>query len=210
MSKTRRGQLFVIAAPSGAGKTSLVKAVLERDADVRFSISHTTRQRRETEVDGKDYYFIDAAEFQRKVDNDEFLEHAKVFDNHYGTDRSQVEKLLDEGRHVLLEIDWQGARQVRRSMPGCVSIFVLPPSRADLEKRLQARSTDSAAVIRRRLRDSVADMSRWIEFDYVVINDDFDRAADALIDVITGHGDESRATRAGLKAFVDNLLAAPR
>ncbi|MGH8199552.1 MAG: guanylate kinase, partial [Steroidobacteraceae bacterium] len=168
-----RGTLFVLAAPSGAGKTSLVKALLERMPRLQMSVSHTTRPRRPTEEHGREYYFIDVPEFNRMVADGEFLEHARVFDNLYGTARAPVEGRLAQGGDIVLEIDWQGARQVRAAMPDCVTIFILPPSRETLEKRLRSRATDSPEVISRRLRDAVSDMSHWREFDYVVVNDDF-------------------------------------
>ena len=183
-----RGTLFVLAAPSGAGKTSLVKALLERMPRLRMSVSHTTRPRRPTEEHGREYYFIGVPEFERLVAGGEFLEHARVFDNFYGTARAPVETRLAQGGDIVLEIDWQGARQVRSAMPDCVTIFILPPSREALEKRLQSRATDSPQVIARRLRDAVSDMSHWREFDYVVVNDDFDRAVTDLMTIVAEHG----------------------
>lgn len=180
-----RGRLFVIAAPSGAGKTSLVKALRERRPDLAVPASYTTRKRRPTEVDGEDYSFITRERFRELLAEDAFLEHADVFDNHYGTSRERVERALDAGRDVILEIDWQGARQVRARMPDCTSIFILPPSRAELERRLRARRTDDDAVIARRLRDAALDMSHSGEFDHVVVNDDFDAAAAALERIVS-------------------------
>jgi guanylate kinase len=205
-SPVRRGSLYVIAAPSGAGKTSLVKAVLARDPSLRVSISHTTRKQRETEVPGRDYYFIDVAEFQRLRDAGEFLEHAQVFDNYYGTGRAQVEALRSSGHDVILEIDWQGARQVRKAQPDCTSIFILPPSRKALESRLRNRQTDSDDVIARRLRDSMADMSHYAEFDRVIVNEDFEKAVTQLLGVLRG-GDGFEARRADLEPLVADLLA---
>jgi guanylate kinase len=186
-----RGTLFVLAAPSGAGKTSLVKALLARMPDLRMSISHTTRQRRPTEEHGREYYFVTVPEFERLVAEGQFLEHARVFDNLYGTGRAPVETRLAQGGDIVLEIDWQGARQVRSAMPDCVTIFILPPSREALEKRLQSRATDSAQVIARRLRDAVSDMSHWREFDYVVVNDDFERAVADLMAIVEAHGERA-------------------
>ena len=183
---TRRGSLFVIAAPSGAGKTSLVKAVLERDPSLRVSISNTTRKRRETEVDGRDYHFVSTEEFKKLLAENAFLEHAQVFDNFYGTPRAQVEALRAAGHDVILEIDWQGARQVRAAQPDCTTIFILPPSRRELEARLRNRKTDSEAVIERRLRDSIADMSHYAEFDCVIVNDDFESAVGQLLQILRG------------------------
>lgn len=202
-----KGKLFVIAAPSGAGKTSLVRALLARDPQLRFSISYTTRKQRPTEQHGRDYFFIDHATFERMVAAGEFLEHAKVFDNYYGTSKAQVENTLASGHHVILEIDWQGARQIRSAMPECHSIFILPPSRAELEKRLRGRGTDSDEVIARRLRDSVSDMTHWNEFDYVVINDDFERALDELAAIVAGHGAALTGSRPEVRQLIRELLA---
>lgn len=202
----KRGKLFVIAAPSGAGKTSLVRALMERRPALRFSISYTTRQQRPKERSGHDYFFVDKAEFERMAAAGEFLEHARVFDNYYGTSRAQVEQLLDQSQDVLLEIDWQGAQQIRRALPECRSIFVLPPSREALEQRLRNRGTDSDEVIARRLRDSIADLSHWSEFDYIVINDDFGRATEDLEAIVTGQGEHLRRDRAGLEALIAKLL----
>jgi len=205
----RRGRLFVIAAPSGAGKTSLVKALVERRPELRVSISHTTRKKRPTEEHGREYFFVSVPEFEELVARGQFLEHARVFDNYYGTSRETVEKLLAEGNDVILEIDWQGARQVRAAMPECKTIFILPPSRDALEKRLRGRGTDSEEVIARRLRDAVGDMSHWNEFDYVVVNDDFDQAVDQLAGIIQGAGEGLRKDRPELAPLLANLLEFP-
>ena len=202
----KRGSLFVIAAPSGAGKTSLVKAVLDRDPSLRVSVSHTTRKQRPTEVPGRDYNFVTVAEFQRLIDAGEFLEHAQVFDNFYGTGRAQVEALRNAGHDVILEIDWQGARQVRAAQADCKTVFILPPSRRELETRLRNRKTDSNEVIERRLRDSIADMSHFAEFDSVVVNDDFEAAVDQLLQILRG-GRGFEATRPGLRPLIADLLA---
>jgi guanylate kinase len=202
-----RGKLFVIAAPSGAGKTSLVRALMQRRPALRFSISYTTRQQRPTERDAHDYFFVDKPEFERMVAAGEFLEHARVFDNYYGTSRKQVERLLEEGQDVLLEIDWQGAQQIRLALPECRTIFVLPPSREALEQRLRGRGTDSDEVIARRLRDSLADLSHWNEFDYIVINDDFTRATEDLQAIVAGQGEHLRRDRAELQGLIARLLA---
>ena len=206
-SPVPRGRLFVISAPSGAGKTSLVKALLERNPRLRLSVSHTTRAPRPSELDGREYHFISVEEFRSLRERGAFLESAQVFDNFYGTGRETVERLLVAGSDVVLEIDWQGARQVRAAMPECTTIFILPPSRAALAERLRKRQTDSAEVIARRLRDAVGDMSHWSEFDYVVVNDDFERATGDLGRVVTGSGEDLRAQRAGLRPLVDALLA---
>ena len=202
-----RGRLFVIAAPSGAGKTSLVLALMTRRPTLRFSISYTTRQPRTNERDGHHYFFVEKSEFERMRDAGDFLEHARVFDNYYGTSRKQVEQLLDAGQDVLLEIDWQGAQQIRRALPECRSIFVLPPSREALEQRLRGRGTDTDEVIARRLRDSLADLSHWNEFDYIVVNDDFERATQELEAIVTGQGEHLRRDRAELRELLAKLLA---
>jgi guanylate kinase len=203
---SNEASLFVIAAPSGAGKTTLVKALVNRRPALRFSISYTTRERRSTEAHGKDYFFVDLDEFESLRTDGELLESAVVFDNHYGTSRSQVEDHLARGDHVILEIDWQGARQVRESMPGCVTIFIMPPSRGELERRLRGRQTDSEAVIDRRLRDALGDMSHWDEFDYVIINDDLEAATDELEAVIDGGAEASATDNPDLAARVKNVL----
>ena len=199
-------RLFVIAAPSGAGKTTLVKALVERNPDLRFSISYTTRKRRATEVDGRDYFFVDKKQFEKLKSNGELLESAIVFDNLYGTSRSQVEKHLAEGDRVILEIDWQGARQVRESMPGCTSIFIMPPSRPALELRLRGRKTDSDEVIARRLADALGDMSHWEEFDFAIINDSLEEAVDELECVIEGGGNDNRTDNPELAERIKNIL----
>jgi guanylate kinase len=204
---TRRGRLFVIAAPSGAGKTSLVKALMERRPELAFSVSHTTRKPRPNEVDGRDYHFVDHATFERMIAANEFLEHASVFDNFYGTSRRQVDDALAGGRDLLLEIDWQGAQQVRSRLPDAVDIFILPPSRAALEERLRGRRTDSAAVIARRLQDSVTELSHWREFRYVIINDEFARACTDLERIVAGAGADLTRDRPGLAGFAATLLA---
>jgi len=206
MTSPTSARLFVISAPSGAGKTSLVKALRERLPGLRVSISHTTRPPRPTEAPGREYYFVTDAEFDRLVAADAFLEHARVFDNQYGTGLDQLKEKLAAGSTVLLEIDWQGARQVRRALPDCRSIFILPPTREALRLRLTGRGTDSPAVIERRLADAVTDMGHYGEFDYVVVNDDFARAADQLAQIVSGTGESLTPGRPELSAVVANLL----
>ena len=175
-----KGHLFIVAAPSGAGKSTLVNALLAREPGIALSISHTTRAPRPGDVDGVQYHFVDRAAFGRMVSCGEFLEHADVFGNCYGTSRRAVEPILATGRDVLLEIDWQGAEQVRRAMPECVSIFILPPSRTELERRLRARATDSEATIEKRLAASREEIAHAGEFDCIVVNDHFEDAVAAL------------------------------
>jgi guanylate kinase len=200
------GRLYVVAAPSGAGKTTLVKALMQREPRLRFSVSYTTRASRPNEVDGRDYHFVTQSRFAEMVARNEFLEHAQVFDNFYGTAFCAVQSALREGQLLLLEIDWQGARQVRARLPAARSIFVLPPTRRALEERLRARSTDSEAVIQRRLRDAAHDLGHWTEFDYVVINDQFARALEDLLAIVQERGDALAATRPEVALLAAGLL----
>ena len=202
---TTQARLFVIAAPSGAGKTTLAHALVTRDPELRFSVSYTTRPQRSNEADGVDYIFVDTEKFEALRAENELLESATVFDNLYGTSRKQVEQLLSEGHHVVLDIDWQGARQVRDSMPECATIFVLPPSLTELERRLRDRRTDSEAVIKRRLRDATSDMARWEEFDYVVINDELDLAVTELEAILAGEGASQTTQNTGIRARITDI-----
>lgn len=203
-----RGVLFVISAPSGAGKTTLVRRLMERHPALRFSISFTTRPPRPGEQDGRDYFFVAAGRFADMVSGGEFLEHASVFGHSYGTSRSQVEATLATGASILLEIDWQGAQQVRRNAPHCRSIFIFPPSVAELERRLRGRGTDPEDVIRRRLASSVADLSHWDEFDYLVVNDDLEAALQALESIIVDDdGADLRTTEPAVRERAAALLA---
>jgi guanylate kinase len=201
------GRLIVLAAPSGAGKTTLVRALLERVPNLRFSISYTTRRPRPNERDGVDYFFVDPERFEEMVRRNEFLEHAQVFDHWYGTSRAHVEELLATGASVLLEIDWQGARQVRASAPDAVTVFILPPCVAALEARLTRRASDPPDVIARRLRDAVDDMTHWNEFGYVVVNDDLECAADELAEIVVGRGDRHRTDLPEVAQRVEKVFA---
>ncbi len=196
----RRGTLLVLSAPSGAGKTTLVKALLARDPSLRFSISYTTREPRPGETDGRDYCFVDRARFREMVAAGDFLEHAEVFGNFYGTSRAQVEGLRAGGHDVLLEIDWQGARQIRANAPDCRTVFIMPPSVTELERRLRTRATDSEDVIRRRLGQALDDMSHWAEFDFVVVNEVLEEAVDGLIAILQGKSSHLASSAPGTAA----------
>ena len=179
-----KGTLYIISAPSGAGKTSLVRELVVTTQDVIVSVSHTTRAIRPGEVDGQDYHFVDQESFLSMAAHSAFLEHARVFDNYYGTSQQHVERLLLNGQDVILEIDWQGARQVRRLIEDSQSIFILPPSLEALRQRLEGRGQDDETIIKRRMQDAVNEMSHYAEFDYLVVNDDFDQALHDLKSII--------------------------
>jgi guanylate kinase len=204
----RNGELWVVAAPSGAGKTSLVRKLLERDPSLRFSTSYTTRPPRSSEVDGRDYFFVSEAAFREMESTGAFLEHAQVFDNWYGTGRAHVASLLADGFSVVLEIDWQGARQVRERARDSQSVFILPPSVTELERRLRGRKTDSEAVIARRLKDALDDMTHWTEFDHVIINDDFEAALARLAAVIAGREQGARTSLPAVRAAAESIVGA--
>ncbi|SFM37716.1 guanylate kinase [Marinobacter pelagius] len=179
-----QGTLFVISAPSGAGKTSLVAEMLKNDAKLGVSISHTTRPMREGEQDGVNYHFVSRDEFEAMIARGDFLEHADVFGNYYGTSQVWVRETLARGEDVILEIDWQGAEQVRRLIPECVSIFIVPPSAEVLRERLTGRGTDAPDVVERRLREATEECSHALEFDYLVVNDDFQVALADLLAIV--------------------------
>ena len=201
------GTLYIVSAPSGAGKTSLLKALVERDPRIRVSISHTTRTKRPGEVDGVDYHFVDVDRFARMIGEGAFLEHAQVFGNFYGTSERAVREVLSTGDDVVLEIDWQGARQVRRRFPGAVSVFILPPTPEALRERLTGRGQDSAEVIERRMADARSEMEHYPEYDYLVINDRFEQALEELGAVVISQRLRGEAQARRLGAQLKALLA---
>jgi len=178
------GQLFIVSAPSGAGKTSLVHALLGQLADIGVSVSHTTRRIRPGEVQGRDYHFVDIEAFREMIAHDDFLEHALVFGNYYGTSRSGVVAALASGRDLGLEIDWQGARRIRELVPDAVSVFIMPPSLEELRRRLEGRGKDDPDTIARRMEAARQEMSHFDEYQYLIVNDDFERARDDLAAVV--------------------------
>ncbi|WP_300732386.1 guanylate kinase [Pseudomonas sp.] len=174
------GTLYIISAPSGAGKSSLVKALIDVEPQIRVSVSHTTRAMRPGEVNGVHYHFVEREDFVKMIEHGDFLERAEVFGNLYGTSQSYLQQTLDEGHDLILEIDWQGAEQVRKLMPQARSIFILPPSQQALRDRLDNRGQDSAEIIDGRMREAVSEMSHYVDYDYLIINDDFAVALDDL------------------------------
>jgi guanylate kinase len=208
MTNSRHGLLFVVSAPSGAGKTSLVGALIDRINGLGVCVSHTTRPRRSKEVDGVNYHFVDTEAFEEMIRNGAFLEHADVFGNYYGTALATVEQARRNGQDLILEIDWQGASQVRRLIGDAISIFILPPSRAALEARLKGRGQDAPEVIQRRLSEAVEEMSHHAEFDYLVVNDVFETALDDLMAVVRAErlrcGPQQQALTARLADLLDS------
>lgn len=200
-------QLFILSAPSGAGKTSLVRAACERLDKLLVSVSHTTRPMRPADSNGVDYHFVEEAEFHQMIGRGEFLEHARVFDNYYGTSQALVEQTLAGDTDVILEIDWQGADQVRRLMPDACGVFIMPPSREVLANRLRGRASDSADVIARRLNEAVDDMRHFANFDYVIINDNFERALDELCGVILAKRVETLRQSVVNEQIISRLLS---
>ncbi|MGE3476203.1 MAG: guanylate kinase [Rhodospirillaceae bacterium] len=205
-SIARRGLMLVLSSPSGAGKTTISRALLKSDANISMSISVTTRQPRPGEEHGKDYFFITEDEYHRMVEAGELLEHARVFDNFYGTPRAYVEKLLAEGRDVLFDIDWQGTQQLKASAGGdLVSVFVLPPSIEELEKRLRGRAQDSEEVVRKRMSRATHEMSHWPEYDYVIVNRSVDESISNVNAILVAERLRRRRRAPGLVAFVNAM-----
>jgi guanylate kinase len=182
--KQTTGSVFIVVAPSGAGKTSLVAALLEAESSIELSVSYTTRPARTGEVDGKHYHFVSQDVFKNMITNGDFLEYAEVYGNFYGTSCSWIRSRLEQGRDILLEIDWQGARQVRKAFPEAIGVFIVPPSIEELERRLRGRDTDTEEVITRRLASARAEIGMVSEYDYLVINEQFERARADLISVV--------------------------
>ncbi|MGH6736983.1 MAG: guanylate kinase [Methyloceanibacter sp.] len=203
----RRGLMLVLSSPSGAGKTTIARRLLDEDDAITLSVSHTTRKKRKGETDGKDYHFVDRDNFAQMRDRGAFLEWAVVFDNYYGTTRAPVEQALREGRDVLFDVDWQGATALRETAKDdVVSVFVLPPSADALEERLKTRAEDSNEIVSRRMRGASNEIQHWDEYDYVVVNFDLDRSVEAVRAILAAER-LRRARLTGLEAFVQNLLA---
>jgi guanylate kinase len=200
------GTLYTVSAPSGAGKTSLVSALIQQCQDVRVSVSHTTRPMRPGEVDGVNYHFVDQQRFLAMLERTEFLEHARVFGNLYGTSRLWVEEQLAAGTDVILEIDWQGAQQVRKQLPDTRSIFILPPSREALEQRLNSRAQDDDAIIAARMAEAVEEMSHYVESDFLIINQDFERALMELQSIFTSQRLRTLRQQQALPQLLADLL----
>jgi guanylate kinase len=204
-TKNKSGTLFIVSAPSGAGKTSLVQGLLESFPNLYVSISHTTREKRPYEKDGIDYHFISDDEFEEMAAQNQFLEHARVFDHKYGTSRQLVEKQLAAGKDIILEIEWQGARQIRKLLTKVISIFVFPPSYATLESRLSNRGDGDDSIVR-RMRDAKTEISHYSEYEYLVINDEFQTTLDELRAIVNASRHNYRQQRTYFDHFVTELL----
>jgi len=201
------GVVYTVSAPSGAGKTSLVKALVSDDAGIDLSVSHTTRTRREGEVDGRDYHFVAEADFRRMIDAGDFIEHAQVFGNLYGTSQGAVREQLRSGLDVVLEIDWQGARQVKRAFPDAVAVFILPPSRAALESRLLGRGQDSAETVGARMAGAIREIEHYAESDFLIVNEDFDVALGELRAIVAAQRVRFAAQSERYAGLISTLLA---
>lgn len=201
------GNLFILSAPSGAGKSSLYKALLKADDKVRISVSHTTRAPRTGEEHGREYYFVDHESFLDMIAEDAFFEHAQVFDNFYGTSKASIFSLLEQGLDVILEIDWQGARQVRQLYPNAIGIFILPPSLQALEERLKGRATDADEVIHRRMSEAVNEMSHYHEYDFVIVNEDFETALSEMSAIFTAMRTKTAVMQQKNGNLINDLLS---
>jgi len=201
------GTLFIISAPSGAGKTSLIKELLKTVNNVELSISHTTRAQREGEINGKDYHFVDNTVFQEMINNNQFIEHAHVFNNNYGTSSSHIQENLKTGKNILLEIDWQGAEQVIKTFPQAQTIFILPPSKQELRQRLNSRGQDSEDIIDARMEQAVNEMIHYKQYDFIVVNNDFDHALDELKAIFVADSLKKHHQLIKLEHLITDLLA---
>ncbi|UDM62902.1 guanylate kinase [Pseudoalteromonas piscicida] len=206
MTSPTRGNLFILSAPSGAGKSSLIKALLEKHDDIKVSVSHTTRTPRPGEENGVHYHFVSVDEFKQLIDKGDFFEWAQVFENYYGTSKQAIEDQLAAGIDVFLDIDWQGARQVRGLMPEVKTIFILPPSTAELEKRLNGRGQDSQEVIAGRMAEAKSESSHYNEFDYILVNDDFEQTRGELEHIVIAARLEQQAQSIRHQALIADLL----
>ncbi|WP_440054124.1 guanylate kinase [Pseudoalteromonas sp. T1lg65] len=206
MTSATRGNLFILSAPSGAGKSSLIKALLDKHQDIKVSVSHTTRNPRPGEENGVHYHFVSVEEFKQLIDKGDFFEWAQVFENYYGTSKQAIETQLNAGIDVFLDIDWQGARQVRELMPEVKTIFILPPSTAELEKRLNGRGQDSQEVIAGRMAEAKSESSHYNEFDYLLVNDDFDTALAELEHIVIAARLELKAQQQRQQGLIEDLL----
>jgi len=207
MSASTKGTLYTISAPSGAGKTSLVKALLEQDDNAQVSVSHTTRAMRPGEVDGHDYHFVDKTRFDDMLNKGEFLEHAQVFNNFYGTSQRWVEHTLSQGKDVILEIDWQGATQIRQLMPKTEGIFILPPSRACLEERLRGRGQDNDTIIEQRMQEAKSEISHYVDAQWIIINDNFEHALSELKSILVAQRLKAPLQQQKYASLLSDLLS---
>ena len=203
-----RGNLFILSAPSGAGKSSLINALLERHSDMKVSVSHTTRQPRPGENNAEHYHFVAVDEFKKLIEANDFLEWAQVFENYYGTSKQSIESQLAQGIDVFLDIDWQGAQQMRKVLPEVQTIFILPPSKQELENRLNSRGQDSAEVIKSRMDKAQTEMSHYNEFDFLIINDDFDTALYQLETIVFGQRLKQSNQALKFNSLINDLLPA--
>ena len=205
VSNKKKGVMLVLSSPSGAGKSSICKSLMNLDTNLSLSISTTTRKKRPNEKSGEDYIFVNTEEFKKMLINDHFLEHASVFDNYYGTDKSLVENKINNGKDLIFDIDWQGAQQLREKMrEDIVSIFILPPNKQELERRLKSRGQDSDEVVKKRMDGASAEITHWAEYDYVVINEDLKQSVNAVLGILKAER-MKRTRQAGLVEFVRSI-----